>query len=158
MDGPFHFREAERLIEEANHVGHNDPQRGDGILLAAHVHATLALAAATALTGSMAAQSYIDEPEIRAWHEAAGVEPEPSSEPGQVEPEPAGIRVIQVEPGALVTYSEWNGGEPVKILDVAGAGLEGRLVAVRYTFFGVPGDDETVVVSADTLVTPYGGA
>lgn len=48
MTGPEHYREAERLIEEANHVGHQDPERGNGILAAAQVHATLALAAATA--------------------------------------------------------------------------------------------------------------
>lgn len=46
MNGPQHFREAERLIDEANHVGHTDPTRGLGILVAAQVHATLALAAA----------------------------------------------------------------------------------------------------------------
>lgn len=47
MTGPEHYREAERLIEEANHVGHEDPQRGVGIIAAAQVHATLAFAAAT---------------------------------------------------------------------------------------------------------------
>ena len=48
MTGPEHYEEAERLIEVANEVGHEDPQRGHGILAAAQVHATLALAAATA--------------------------------------------------------------------------------------------------------------
>jgi hypothetical protein len=47
MNGPENYREAERLIEEANHVGHSDPQRADGMVTAAQVHATLALTAAT---------------------------------------------------------------------------------------------------------------
>jgi hypothetical protein len=48
MTGPENYREAERLIDEANHVGHSDPRRSDGMIAAALVHATLALAAATA--------------------------------------------------------------------------------------------------------------
>ncbi|MEV0616101.1 hypothetical protein AB0I81_22500 [Nonomuraea sp. NPDC050404] len=69
--GPEHYCEAERLITEANHVAHRDAQRGDGMLAAAHVHATLALAAATALNSHMAVHH--DDPEIAAWREAAGV-------------------------------------------------------------------------------------
>jgi hypothetical protein len=161
MDGPFHFREAERLIEKANDVGHRDPQRGDGILLAAHVHATLALAAATALTGSMAAQSYTDEPEIRAWHEAAGAECEPSPEPGQVEPEPAApVRIDslfgQIKSEEItVSHPDWNGGKPVLLTE-----LHDRFDARVDVTYGVPEtrDYASVTVPADTLVTPYGGA
>ena len=70
--GPWHYREAERLIEQANHIGHHDPQRGDGMLAAAHVHATLALAAATALLGPTAVQPEPSEdPDFSAWIEVA---------------------------------------------------------------------------------------
>jgi hypothetical protein len=51
MTGPEHRTEAERLITEANRVGHRDPQRGDGILRAAQVHATLATIPATPRRG-----------------------------------------------------------------------------------------------------------
>lgn len=44
MAGTVRRGEAERLIEEANHVGHSDPQRADGILRAAQTHALLAVA------------------------------------------------------------------------------------------------------------------
>ena len=56
MTGPEHYREAERLIAEITHAGALLPQSrvlnaGDhgGVLAWAQVHATLALAAATAL-------------------------------------------------------------------------------------------------------------
>lgn len=73
--GPDHYREAERLIEEANRVGHHDPQRGDGILLAAQVHATLALAAATAIN---CANDDVPRLDWAHWTAAAGVKDEPS--------------------------------------------------------------------------------
>jgi hypothetical protein len=37
-----HYQEAVRLHEEANHVGHEDEQRGLGILVSSLFHATLA--------------------------------------------------------------------------------------------------------------------
>ena len=43
MTGPEHYKEAERLIEEANHVGHTDHNRAEGMIAVAQVHATLAL-------------------------------------------------------------------------------------------------------------------
>jgi hypothetical protein len=52
MTGPEHFKEAERLIEAAGEVpsNHGDTNPGALVLLAeAQVHATLALAAATAI-------------------------------------------------------------------------------------------------------------
>lgn len=39
-----HFDEAVRLVEEANHVGHSDHERAQGIIACAQVHATLAVA------------------------------------------------------------------------------------------------------------------
>lgn len=55
MDGPSHYREAERLLEAARiSTDHNYGEQGAApTLLAAVVHATLANAAATA-TGSSA--------------------------------------------------------------------------------------------------------
>ena len=66
MTGPDHFREAEQLLEEFRQergpmVDRHGPA---AILAAAHVHATLALAAATALAAT--------GPDSRAWADAAG--------------------------------------------------------------------------------------
>lgn len=81
-----HYREAERLREEADHWLNADAgwranlssddriARRNSDLLAAQVEATLALAAATALNSHMA--MHHDDPEIAAWREAAGVSPE----------------------------------------------------------------------------------
>lgn len=70
MTGPEHYGQAENLLGLAD----RSPMGSDEerfYLGGAQVHATLALAAATALTGDRA--SYTDEPEIKAWHDAAGV-------------------------------------------------------------------------------------
>jgi hypothetical protein len=75
VTGPEHYREAERLIDEANHVGHHDPQRGDGILIAAQVHATLALAAATALLPFANVDSGMPDLDLDGWREVAGTPP-----------------------------------------------------------------------------------
>ena len=45
MNGPSHYREAEKLIEAAQYDGYDNAR---GALAAAQVHATLALAAAAA--------------------------------------------------------------------------------------------------------------
>jgi hypothetical protein len=37
-----HYQEAVRLLDEADHVGHTDPERALGMAVAAGVHATLA--------------------------------------------------------------------------------------------------------------------
>lgn len=73
MNGPAHYRAAERLAGMAHdwtYGDRNDPVVGAALAAEAQVHATLALAAATALTGHGA--GYLDDPEIRAWREAAG--------------------------------------------------------------------------------------
>lgn len=52
MDGPTHYREAERLADRANYYTYGDggdPTIGAALAAEAQVHATLALAAATAL-------------------------------------------------------------------------------------------------------------
>jgi hypothetical protein len=71
MTGPEHYREAERLLGEA--VETHDGQPADTCLARAQVHATLALAAANALTGPVAAGLYDEQPDLVAWTEAAGV-------------------------------------------------------------------------------------
>ena len=80
-----HYREAERLRAAADRWLNADTgwmasmstderlARRDSDNQAAQVEATLALAAVMALTGPMAAGAFTDEPEIKAWHEAAGV-------------------------------------------------------------------------------------
>lgn len=99
MTGPEHYKEAERLLswgrsaylDNSNDAGPRESYANDAewthalefanemhlvaikeaSLLAAEAqaHATLALAAATALTGELA---YQREPEIRAWTKVAG--------------------------------------------------------------------------------------
>ena len=66
MTGPDHYRKAEELTERANeYLGQGDGQASAAVSAAvAQIHATLALAAASAL-GTMAAEG-------RAWVEVAG--------------------------------------------------------------------------------------
>ena len=73
MNGPEHYREAERLLLEANRVGHTDPGRADLYITAAAVHSNLALAAATALRGD--GVYGLAPHEYDAWHKAAGEDP-----------------------------------------------------------------------------------
>lgn len=70
MTGPEHYRESERLIEEANHVGHSDSWRSYGMVASAQVHATLALAAATAL-GREGEGRTMASKDRAAWFDAA---------------------------------------------------------------------------------------
>jgi len=65
--GPEHYREAERLITDANHAGPDDLAHARAIA-AADVHAALALAAATALSayGTMPVAEY------QAWRDVCG--------------------------------------------------------------------------------------
>ncbi|GAA3441030.1 hypothetical protein [Planomonospora venezuelensis] len=71
MTGPEHYRAAEEYLEKAR--GSMLPQY-DGYVTRAQAHATLALAAATALTGPVAAEHF-DDPEYGAWQAAAGTVP-----------------------------------------------------------------------------------
>ena len=76
MTGPEHYREAERLAGRARrYANRNDADPAVGQLLAAEaqVHATLALAAATALQPS---NFGMQRAESKAWRAAAGT-PEP---------------------------------------------------------------------------------
>ncbi|MGA5604053.1 hypothetical protein ACPCUF_23960 [Streptomyces griseoincarnatus] len=77
MTGPEHYREAERLVSSLK------TERGalyieDGneqVLAAAQVHATLALAAATAMGAPVdgEADSGLPPQDAKAWNNAAGV-------------------------------------------------------------------------------------
>ncbi|WP_103338760.1 hypothetical protein [Amycolatopsis sp. CA-126428] len=66
MTGPEHYREAERLIRASS----GDYVEAGDALAEAQVHATLALAAATA-SGAWAEMS---DDESRSWDKAIGVE------------------------------------------------------------------------------------
>lgn len=75
MTGPDHYREAERLIGDNVH---ETPTSADVAL--AQVHATLALAAATAMAGhSNDGLSPID---FRAWDKVCGVQEEDEATDG----------------------------------------------------------------------------
>jgi hypothetical protein len=84
MTGPEHYRAAERLLAEAGH------QSAEGViwirpenLAAAQVHATLALAAATAgQTSVLAVHHDINDMDVDAWHEAAGAKPQGGADRG----------------------------------------------------------------------------
>ncbi|QDB74832.1 hypothetical protein KNU56_gp55 [Gordonia phage Arri] len=82
MNGPQHYLEAERLIEESRD-DRCDYQGAQVRIAAAQVHSTLALAAATVLSGvlrnTVAASHPVNElahddetvDAVNAWHEAA---------------------------------------------------------------------------------------
>ncbi|TQS30003.1 hypothetical protein [Microbispora sp. KK1-11] len=77
MSGPEHYRKAEEILAEAENA---DPraERGDIALLLsfAQLHATLALAAATAMNDHDGGMSNAD---FNAWDKVAGVKPAASS-------------------------------------------------------------------------------
>jgi type IV secretory pathway component VirB8 len=75
MTGPDHYRRAEMLAAEAyRHVGMEDEQEAAAAWSAvAQIHATLALAAATALAAVIPLNRRESYPaEVRAWRDAAG--------------------------------------------------------------------------------------
>lgn len=68
MNGPEHYREAERLIERArSDAGIADPAAAAMVLMDAQVHATLALAAATAAAQATAYDGDEDGSRSRGW-------------------------------------------------------------------------------------------
>ncbi|WP_204014140.1 hypothetical protein [Sphaerimonospora thailandensis] len=73
--GADHYRDAERVLEDAKAAQPGSDQERF-LLAAAQIHATLAQAAATALTGAVAAGYWDEQPDLVAWVEAAGVKPD----------------------------------------------------------------------------------
>ncbi|MGY1500843.1 hypothetical protein ACW4TU_30400 [Streptomyces sp. QTS52] len=77
MTGPEHYREAERLLKESHTIlrPHEEgPCEADRTIAEAQVHATLALAAATALTTPVRSSPPRNATnEWSAWQRAAGV-------------------------------------------------------------------------------------
>ncbi|MEU2797669.1 hypothetical protein [Streptomyces sp. NPDC007117] len=77
MNGPQHYREAERLAERSNHFTYGDgadPVVGAALATEAQVHATLALAAATAMQAAVdGSEPGMGSGEFAAWYEVAGV-------------------------------------------------------------------------------------
>lgn len=75
MTGPEHYREAERRLLMAWEEG-RDPQNVAHLVAEAQVHATLALAAATAMQAAVdGSEPGMGSPEFAAWYSAAGVKP-----------------------------------------------------------------------------------
>lgn len=73
MTGPEHYREAERLLDIATNDNWSREARTEAVPLA-QVHATLALAAATALLGAFSAaclEDGIEDDTLTEWYEAA---------------------------------------------------------------------------------------
>ncbi|MFF1756174.1 hypothetical protein [Streptomyces sp. NPDC058266] len=82
MTGPEHYREAERLAGMAHHFTYGDgadPVAGHALAAEAQVHATLALAAATAMAAPVDGESDSGLPvlDCQAWYRVAGVKPAP---------------------------------------------------------------------------------
>ncbi|MFE2045705.1 hypothetical protein ACFXAZ_33280 [Streptomyces sp. NPDC059477] len=79
MTGPDHYREAERLLDRAHHFTYGDggdPVTGAALATAAQAHATLALAAATAMQAPIdGSEPGMGSAEFHAWYDAAGVKP-----------------------------------------------------------------------------------
>lgn len=80
MTGPEHYREAERLADRAHHFTYGDggdPVTGAALATEAQVHATLALAAATAMqAGVDGCEPGMGSAEFHEWYQAAGVKPQ----------------------------------------------------------------------------------
>ncbi|MFJ2882378.1 hypothetical protein ACIQGT_14335 [Streptomyces sp. NPDC093108] len=80
MNGPHHYREAERLLVRAHHFTYGDgadPVTGHALAAEAQAHATLALAAATAMQAPVeGTEPGMSVTEATAWYEAAGVKPQ----------------------------------------------------------------------------------
>ncbi|MFI6639985.1 hypothetical protein [Streptomyces sp. NPDC050504] len=75
MTGPEHYREAERLLGQAHHWTYGDggdPVVGHALAAEAQAHATLALAAATALSEPTRSAFRATIPEWDAWQATAG--------------------------------------------------------------------------------------
>nr|WP_119589208.1 hypothetical protein [Streptomyces scabiei] len=73
--GPEHYDQAEKLLEESATALH--PSDAARIIAEAQVHATLALAAATAMSAPVeGSEAGMGSPEFAAWYEIAGVKPE----------------------------------------------------------------------------------
>lgn len=89
MDGPFHYREAERRLLMAWEEG-RDPADSAHLVAEAQVHATLALAAVTAVQPAAYGSN---NPVRKSWEDATKTQAEPfympDRLPGQVEPQPA---------------------------------------------------------------------
>jgi hypothetical protein len=81
VTGPEHYEEAERWIAEADE--RQLPEAGMECLALAQVHATLALAAATAMAGVADMPTW----DADKWETAAGTLRSPSFDPNEV-PEP----------------------------------------------------------------------
>lgn len=91
MNGPEHYREAERLLQRGLEMSQSDmassdatgldiaPERiaeADLAIRGAQVHATLAVAAATAMQAAVdGSEPGMADWEFRAWYAAAGVRP-----------------------------------------------------------------------------------
>ncbi|MGW0993505.1 hypothetical protein ACWD5V_09380 [Streptomyces sp. NPDC002523] len=75
--GPEHYREAERLVRDAHRFTYGDtadPVTGAALATEAQVHATLALAAATAMQAPVdGSECGMGSREFDAWYKAAGV-------------------------------------------------------------------------------------
>lgn len=75
MNGPDHYREAKRLLTESRDIlrpNDEGPCEADRMIAEAQVHATLALAAATALATPSTRAAVRT---MNAWHDAAGTKP-----------------------------------------------------------------------------------
>ncbi|MFD4343433.1 hypothetical protein ACFWQ6_00875 [Streptomyces coelicoflavus] len=82
--GPQHYQEAERLLTRAHFYTYGDggdPVTGAAFAAEAQVHATLALAAATAVSAPVdGAEPGMSSSEWQAWHQAAGVKRQKGSD------------------------------------------------------------------------------
>lgn len=76
MTGPEHYTRSEQLLREVRD-GHQEGTDVAAILAAAQVHATLVLAAATAMHATVdGTELGVSEAEFQAWYDVAGVKPQ----------------------------------------------------------------------------------
>lgn len=73
MNGPQHYREAERLADKANHFTYGDggdPVTGHALAAEAQAHATLALVAATVEAAGLDTVEINDASNMTDWGQA----------------------------------------------------------------------------------------
>jgi hypothetical protein len=152
MNGQDYAREAETLRQQSQKVvrEHDGGSREAALLLQeAQVCATLSLTYAIV---QASASTHRDEKE---WIDATDVS---LDAPGQVEPEPAGIRVCDLSLNMKVTHPDVHDGRPVRIVDVGVSEDFDGHCKVMYEDPTLIGPVMVRHLPADTLVTPYGGA
>ncbi|RPK76398.1 hypothetical protein EES45_23180 [Streptomyces sp. ADI97-07] len=151
MNGPEHYREAETLLADADSskltTYEGDNPEADRTIATAQVHATLALAAATALLDETPRSDSFAA--YRAWQEVAGAEPAAQPEP---EAAPAVTSVFKAAWGMtpLGTYTNLSAAQTHCLADATNNSKDPE--GLSFEWFGdahEPGDPCELLLTVD---------